>query len=81
VNDSSAPALTIEEHAMRNAKFFRRFADNCRRLLRIVTKPEARQQLRIWERELDEIADALERRKRRRPRTQSFSERARASAE
>jgi hypothetical protein len=62
---------------MRNPNLFRKFAENCRRLLRIVTKPEARQQLRIWERELNEAADALERRKRRR-RARSSSQRAHA---
>jgi hypothetical protein len=62
---------------MKNPNLFRKFAEHCRRLLRIVTKPEALQQLRIWERELSETADALERRKRRR-RARSSSQRAHA---
>jgi hypothetical protein len=48
------------------ATYFRRTAERCRLLLPIAIKPGVKQQLRLWARELDNIASRLEARPKRR---------------
>jgi hypothetical protein len=43
-----------------DATYFRRNADRCRLLVSIAIHPMVREQLRLWARELDVIADELE---------------------
>jgi hypothetical protein len=43
-----------------DAVYFRRNAERCRMLVSIAINPTVREQLRLWARELDAIADELE---------------------
>ena len=43
-----------------DAAHLRRIAERCRSCLSIAIKPETRQQLRFWARDLEDMADALE---------------------
>ncbi len=51
-----------------DASYFREQADRCRLLVFTAIRPELKEQLRIWAREFEEIADAIEERRRDRER-------------
>jgi hypothetical protein len=40
--------------------YYRERADRCRLMLALSGQPETKEQLRLWEREFDEIAERLE---------------------
>lgn len=43
-----------------DAQYFRERAERCRLLVITALKPEVKQQLRLWAREFDDLADTLE---------------------
>lgn len=43
-----------------NAQHFRKHAERCRFLVITALRPEVKQQLRLWAREFDDLADTLE---------------------
>ena len=53
---------------MDDSYYYRQKAERCRALLEVAVVPEIREQLRLWEREFDDIAEAMQRREERRVR-------------
>ncbi len=43
-----------------DAQYFREHAERCRLLVITALRPEVKQQLRLWAREFDDLADTLE---------------------
>jgi hypothetical protein len=68
-NDLAALALLLIGGCdMDSAYYFREKAARCRLLLAVATKPEVKEQLRLWESEFEDRADSVQRRGQRRQR-------------
>jgi len=53
---------------MQNSLYYRQKAERCRALLEVAVASEVREQLHIWQREFEDIADRIEKRQQRRRR-------------
>ena len=60
-----------------DSRYYRQQAERCRLTLALAVVPEIKQQLRLWEREFDEMADAEERRRERLQQLRSWRNRVR----
>jgi len=62
-----------------NGSYYREKADRCRLRAAIATVPEVKNQLRLWAHELDEIAEAADKRNQLRQRSTGRRNRSRRS--
>jgi hypothetical protein len=54
-----------------DSAYYREKAERCRSMLAVAVLPDIREQLRFWEIEFDDLADRVERRRRRRHRVRA----------